>query len=65
MRGFWKKSTVVIILEAFINTGKTEYVCRAIRLDDTVELYRVELSDCQGYAKDEKISLISFRKDAL
>ncbi|MNJ03817.1 hypothetical protein D3C73_1642920 [compost metagenome] len=47
------------------NTGKTEYVCRAMRLDETVEFYRVELSNCDGYAKDETISLISFRKDAL
>ncbi|MHA6529980.1 hypothetical protein [Paenibacillus sp. BAC0078] len=47
------------------NTGKTEYVCRAMRLDETVEFYSVELSNCEGYAKDETISLISFRKDAL
>lgn len=47
------------------NTGKTEYVCRVIRLAETVEFHKVELSDCEGYAKDATISLISFRKDAL
>ncbi len=45
--------------------GKTEYVCRAIGLAETAESYRVEVSDCEGYAKDENISLISFNKDRL
>ncbi|KWX77964.1 hypothetical protein AMQ84_10825 [Paenibacillus riograndensis] len=47
------------------NPGKTEYVCRAIGLAETADFYRVEVSDCDGYAKDEQISLISFNKDRL
>ncbi|WP_379153555.1 hypothetical protein [Paenibacillus sp. sgz5001063] len=45
------------------NPGRTEYICKAVGLSETTELYRVELSDCNGYAKEETISLISFPKD--
>lgn len=45
------------------NPGRTEYVCKAIGLAESEELYRVVLSDCNGYAKEETISLISFPKD--
>ncbi|MNI84106.1 hypothetical protein D3C73_1409760 [compost metagenome] len=47
------------------NPGKTEYVCRAIGLAETAKFYKVEVSDCDSYAKDEQISLISFNKDRL
>ncbi|MNC50245.1 hypothetical protein D3C76_127400 [compost metagenome] len=47
------------------NPGKTEYICRAIGLSEAADFYRVELSDCDGYTKDEKISLISFDKNEL
>lgn len=45
-----------------VSAGKTEYVCRAIGLAEAAEFYKVELSDCDGFAKNEKITVISFRK---
>ncbi|WP_167374636.1 hypothetical protein [Paenibacillus helianthi] len=45
-----------------VSAGKTEYVCRAIGLAEAAGFYKVELSDCDGHAKNEKITVISFRK---
>ncbi|MEK4064304.1 MULTISPECIES: DUF4362 domain-containing protein [Paenibacillus] len=46
-------------------TGKTEYVCKAIGLENTTDFYRVNLSEYSGYPKEEKINIIFFRKDEL
>ncbi|GGD76456.1 DUF4362 domain-containing protein [Paenibacillus nasutitermitis] len=48
------------------NNGKTEYVCRSIRLKDRDEEYiDVQLSKCNNYKEDEQLSILSFRKDQL
>ncbi|MEK3757470.1 hypothetical protein MKZ07_03440 [Paenibacillus sp. FSL P4-0338] len=45
--------------------GKIEYVCRAIRLAETEELYKVELTDCENQPDDFVVHPVSFRKDEL
>ncbi|MEK3903994.1 hypothetical protein [Paenibacillus sp. FSL R7-0179] len=47
------------------DSGKIEYVCREIRLAETEEYYRVELTDCENQPDDFEVYPVSFRKDEL
>lgn len=47
------------------NSGKNEYVCKAIELEETTEFYSVVLSKCANQPSEEKLNVVSFRKDEL
>jgi hypothetical protein len=47
------------------NTGKTEYHCQSIEINERDEHFVVELSRCTNYKEDEKLGLVAFRKEKL
>lgn len=52
--------------DAWSDQGKTEYVCKSIRMNERDnEFLDVELSKCNNFKEDEQLRLISFRKELL
>jgi hypothetical protein len=45
--------------------GKTEYVCKAIDINETKAHFVFELSKCNNHEEKEKVGLVSFLKEEL
>jgi hypothetical protein len=45
--------------------GKTEYICKAIDINETTDHYVFELSKCNNHEDNEKLGLVSFLKEEL
>jgi len=45
--------------------GKTEYICKAIQMNETEEYFVVELSKCNNFHEEEKLPIFTIIKDQL